>query len=427
MSHERKPLTTNDQRLKTRAVITGLGFVTPIGIGVEPVWQRLHESRSAVQQIDRFDSGPFRSHIAAQINNFDPVAMLSARQARRTDRCSQLALAATRLAVEDARIDLASEQPDRVGVFAGTALGGIGFAEMENEKYVRGGPREVDPLLALTVFGGAVSCNIAIAHGASGVNSTNAMSCSSGTIAIGEALRAIARGDADVVIAGGSEAPLYPLCYGSFSLIRAMSTRNDDPATASRPFDIGRDGFVMAEGAAMVVVESLEHAMKRGARIYAEIAGFGLTNDAHHMTQPRPDGREARRAMRLALQDARCAPAEVEWVNAHGSSTPLNDSTEAAAVRGVFGDHTDALPISGSKGWHGHALGASGAIETAIACLAMTREWIPPTLNCRDREPAGNLCHVPAAGLSQRPKVVLKNSFGFGGCNAALLLRDPGV
>ena len=412
---------------RRRAVITGLGFVTPIGIGVETVWRRLHEPRSAVQTIDRFDSAPFRSHIAAQVNDFDAVAMLSARQARRTDRCSQLALAATRLALEDAALDLTREAADRVGVLAGTALGGIGFAEVENEKYVRGGPRSVDPLLALTVFGGAVSCNVAIANGVSGVNSTNAMSCSSGTIAIGEAFRAIVHGAADVVLAGGSEAPLYPLCYGSFSLIRAMSTRNADPATASRPFDLGRDGFVMAEGAAFVVVESLEHALARGARIYAEIAGFGLTNDAHHMTQPRPDGREAVRAMRLALDEAGCAPSGIDWINAHGSSTTLNDSTEARAIRDVFGDHANTVPVSGTKGWHGHALGASGAIETAIACLAMTRDWIPPTLNCIDPDPAGSLWHVPAGGLQRRPRTVLKNSFGFGGCNATLLLREPGV
>jgi 3-oxoacyl-[acyl-carrier-protein] synthase II len=418
---------TRSADLPPRAVITGLGLVTPIGIGVEAVWQRLHEDRSAVQCVDRFDSSPFRSHIAAQINDFDPVAMLSAKQARRTDRCSQLALGAARLAIEDAAIDLSRETPDRVGVLAGTALGGIGFAELENQKYLQGGPREVDPLLALTVFGGAVSCNIAITHGISGVNSTNAMSCASGTLAIGQAFRAIVAGDADVVIAGGSEAPLYHLCYGSFSLIRAMSTRNADPATASRPFDIARDGFVMAEGSAMLIVESLEHALARGARIYGEIAGFGLTNDAYHMTQPRPDGREAARAMRLALQEARCRPEDVEWVNAHGSSTPLNDATEARAIRDVFGDHTDALPVSASKGWHAHALGASGAMETAIACLAMTRGWIHPTLNCIDPDPAGDLLHVPPEGLERRPRAVLKNSFGFGGCNATLLLRDPGV
>ena len=413
--------------MRRRVVVTGIGLITPIGIGKEAVWQRLHTPHSAVATITRFDASPFRSHIAAEINDFDPVAMLSAKQARRTDRCSQLALAAARLALEDAGIDLATEASDRVGVMMGTALGGIGFAEQENTKYVQGGPREVDPLLALTVFAGAVSCNIAISHGVSGVNSTNAMSCASGTLAIGEAFRAIASGQADVMLAGGSEAPLYPLCYGSFSLIRAMSTRNDDPATASRPFDTGRDGFVMAEGAAVLLLETLERALQRGAPIYAEVSGFGLTNDAHHMTQPRPDGREAVRAMRLALVEAQCAAEDVEWVCAHGSSTSLNDGTEARAIREVFGEHTDRLPVSGTKGWHGHALGASGAIETAISCLSIARGWVPPTLNCVDPDPAGTLCHVPTGGLALAPRAVLKNSFGFGGCNATLLLRAPVV
>lgn len=413
--------------MSRRVVVTGLGLVTPIGIGGDAVWARLHQQRSAVQRIDRFDSSPFRSHIAAQVNDFDAEAMLSARQARRTDRCSQLALAAARLALEDAALDLAQEAPDRVGVMMGTALGGIGFAEQENFKYLEGGPRAVDPLLALTVFAGALSCNIAIAHGVSGVNSTNAMSCASGTLAIGQAFRAIARGEAEVMLAGGSEAPLYPLCYGSFSLIRAMSTRNEEPATASRPFDRQRDGFVMAEGAAVLVLETLERARARGAPIYAEVAGMGLTNDAHHMTQPRPGGREAVRAMRQAMAEAHCAPHEVDWVNAHGSSTTLNDATEALAIREVFGAHTDDLAVSGTKGWHAHALGASGAIETAIACRALRDGWIPATLNCLDPDPAGGLRQPPPEGIAMRPRAVLKNSFGFGGCNATLLLRDPAV
>lgn len=413
--------------MSRRVVVTGIGLITPIGIGSDAVWSRLQTGPSAVQRIDRFDSSPFRSHIAAQVNDFDPEAMLSPRQARRTDRCSQLGLAATRLALEDAALDLAGESADRVGVMMGTALGGIGFAEEQNFKYIAGGPREVDPLLALTVFGGALSCNIAITHGVSGVNSTNAMSCASGTLAIAQGFRAIAQGDAEVILAGGSEAPLYPLCYGSFSLIRAMSTRNDDPATASRPFDSGRDGFVMAEGSAVLILESLEHAEARGARIYAEIAGAGLTNDAHHMTQPRPDGREAARAMRMALAEAGCAPEDVEWVNAHGSSTTLNDATEALAIREVFGAHADTLPVSGTKGWHAHALGASGAIETAIACRSIRDGWIPPTLNCLDPDPAGGLRQLPRDGLMLAPRAVLKNSFGFGGCNATLLLRRAGV
>jgi 3-oxoacyl-[acyl-carrier-protein] synthase II len=413
--------------MNRRVVITGVGLVTPIGIGNDAVWARLHQPHSAVETITRFDSTPFRSHMAAQINDFDPVESLSARQARRTDRCSQLALAAAKLALDDAGIDMANEADDRVGVMMGTALGGIGFAETQNTQYVEHGLRHVNPLLALTVFGGALSCNIAITHGMTGVNSTNAMSCASGTIAIGHALRAVASGEADVMLAGGSEAPLYPLCYGSFALIRAMSTRNDDPATASRPFDAGRDGFVMAEGAAILVVEEAERAAARGAHVYAELAGFGLTNDAFHMTQPRPDGREAVRAMRAALQDAGCSPESVEWVNAHGSSTPLNDGTEARAIREVFGERTDSLPVSGTKGWHAHALGASGAIETAITCLAMDRGWVPPTLNLATPDADAPLHHVPAGGMAFRPRTVLKNSFGFGGCNGTLLLREPSV
>ena len=407
-----------------RVAITGLGLVTPIGIGQDEVWARLHQARSAVDTITRFDPSPFRSRIAAEIPNFEPLERLTARQARRTDRCSQLGLAAAQLALDDSHLHLAELAPDRVGVLMGTALGGVGFAEQENEKYVKGGVRDVDPLLALTVFGGALSCNIAIAHGISGVNATNAMSCASGTLAIGDAFRAVARGEVDVMLAGGSEAPLYPLCYGAFSLIRAMSTRNDDPGTASRPFDRGRDGFVMSEGAAVLVIESLDRARSRGAPIYAEIAGFGLTNDAFHMTQPRGDGREAIRAMRQALAEAHCAPHEVEWICAHGSSTPLNDDTEARAIGAVFGDHVGQVPVSGTKGWHAHALGASGAIETAIAALVMTRGWIPPTLNCVDPNPEQVLQHIPASGLDRRPAAVLKNSFGFGGCNATLLLRD---
>ena len=408
-------------------VITGLGLVTPIGIGTEAVWQRLHEPHSAVRTITRFDPTPFRSHIAASIDDFDPVAQLSAKTARRTDRCSQLALVATDLAIADARLELAHESADRVGVMMGTALGGIGFAEEENTKYLQGGLRQVDPLLALTVFGGAVSCNIAITHNVTGVNSTNAMSCASGTLAIGQAFRAIASGEADVMLAGGSEAPLYPLCYGAFAMIRAMSSRNDDPATASRPFDQGRDGFVMAEGAAVLVLESLEHALAREATIYAEVAGFGLSNDAHHMTRPLPDGREAARAMRLALDEAGVTPQAVEWVNAHGSSTPLNDAVEAAAIREVFGEHADAMLVSGTKGWHGHALGASGAMETAIICLAMTRGWVPGSLNCASPVTEGDLKFVPEVGVTTRPAAVLKNSFGFGGSNATLLLRQPSM
>ncbi len=410
--------------MKQQVAITGVGLVTPIGIGVEPVWQRLHQQASAVRTIDRFDSTPFRCHVAASIDDFDPERLLDRRLARRTDRCSQLALAASEQAMADAGLGEGDLDAARTGVMMGTALGGIGFAEEQNGLYLREGLRAVDPLLALTVFGGAVSCNIAIRHGFTGVNSTNAMSCASGTIALGQAFKAIARGEADVILAGGSEAPLYPLCFGAFAMIRAMSSRNDDPATASRPFDRDRDGFVMAEGAAVLVLESLSHAASRGARIYGTIAGFGLTNDGHHMTSPHPDGEHAARAMRLALEDADATADEVDWVNGHGSSTPLNDSTEAAAIRTVLGGQADRAVVSGTKGWHGHALGATGAIETAIVAISLSRGWIPGTLNCLDPVSEGGLSFVPAGGMVTRPRAVLKNSFGFGGSNAVLLLRS---
>jgi len=407
-------------------VITGVGMVTPLGLDRTSTWAALHTMQSAVRPVTRFDPSPFRSHVAAAVEGFDPVAQLGRKLARRTDRCSQLALVATREALDDAGLALAALTADRVGVMMGTALGGIGFAEAENRKYVEGGLRAVDPLLALTVFGGALSCNIAIEYGVTGVNATNAMSCASGTIAIGEGFRAIRDGRADVMLVGGSEAPLYPLCFGSFAMIRAMSTRNDEPSRASRPFDQGRDGFVMAEGAAMLVLESRPHAERRGAVILGRVAGFGLTNDAHHMTRPRPDGREVIRAIRLALADAAVATESVDWVNAHGSSTPLNDAGEAAAIRAVFGDHADQLMVSSTKGWHGHALGASGAIETALATMALRHGWVPGSLNLDNPVPDGALHFVPAPGIAAHPRVILKQSFGFGGANAALLLTAPG-
>ncbi len=327
------------------------------------------------------------------------------------------------MAIADAGIDLATEDRDQIGSTMGTALGGLQFAEQQLDVFLREGVRSVDPMLALCVFGGASSCNIAIELGVTGPNSTNAMSCASGTIAIGEAFRLIRDGYADVMVSGGAEAPLAPLCFGAFSIIRAMSTRNDDPGSASRPFDKDRDGFVMGEGAAVLVLEEYDRAIARGAKIYAEIAGFGFTNDAYHMTAPRPDGSQAARSMRLALRDANVTPGEVGYVNAHGSSTPLNDPTETKALKDVFGDGAYAMPVSGTKGYYGHALGASGAIETAISALAISREWLPPTVNLAVADEACDLNFLSGKGQDSRVEHVLTNSFGFGGINAALVLR----
>jgi 3-oxoacyl-[acyl-carrier-protein] synthase II len=406
-----------------RVVITGIGAVTPIGTGVEGFWDGLRARRSAVGPVTRFDPAPFRTKIAAEVPDFRPQDFLEERRVKRLDRCSQFTLAAARLALADSELDLAREDRERVGAMMGSALGGVSHAEAQHANYLREGLRGVDPGLALTVFTGAASCNLAIECGLQGPNSTNGMSCASGAIALGDAFRIIRRGEADVMLAGGAEAPLAPLTFGAFSIIRAMSTRNDDPAGASRPFDAGRDGFVMAEGAAVLVLETRERALARGARIYAEIAGFGTTNDAHHMTAPRPDGTQAARAVRLALADADVTPAAVSYVNAHGSATPLNDPTETLALRLAFGEQASKLTLSGTKGYYGHALGASGAFEAAICALASARRWLPPTVNLAALDPACDLRYLQGEGLDADPEHLVSTSFGFGGINAALVFR----
>ncbi|HVM43402.1 MAG TPA: beta-ketoacyl-ACP synthase II [Gemmatimonadales bacterium] len=406
-----------------RVVVTGVGCVTPIGTGAEGLWDGLRARRSAVRAITRFDPSPFRSRIAAEIPDFHPLDFLEARRARRLDRYSQLAVVAALLALRDAALDLGREDRDRVGASMGSALGGVGYAEEQVAAYARSGLKGVDPMLALSVFGGAASCNIAIEFGVTGPNSTNAMSCASGTIAVGDAFQAIRDGRADVMLAGGAEAPLAPLCFGAFAVIRAMSTRNDEPAAASRPFDRERDGFVMGEGAAVLVLEERDRAVARGARILAEVLGTAVTNDAWHMTAPRPDGGQAARCLTLALADAHVAPHEVEYVNAHGSSTPLNDKTETLAIRSAFGAHAPRLAVSGTKGYYGHPLGASGAIEAAVTALALARGWLPPTLNLSVRDPECDLDYLEGAGCERRARVAVSNSFGFGGINAAVVLR----
>lgn len=406
-----------------RVVVTGIGALTPIGNSGEGLWNGIRREQSAVGSLTRFDPTPFRSHNAAEVNDFIPTDHLEHRKAKRLDRFGQFSVVSAGMALEDSGIDLAQENRDRIGTMMGSALGGVAYGESQLGSFLQRGVRGVDPLLALTVFGGASSCNIAIEFGVTGPNSTNSMSCASGTIAVGDAFRQIRDGYADVMIAGGAEAPLAPLCFGAFSIIKAMSTRNDDPSAASRPFDRDRDGFVMGEGAAVLVMEEYDRAIARGAHIYAEIVGYGVSNDAYHMTAPRPDGSQAARAMRLALDDAHISPAEIEYVNAHGSSTPLNDPTETLAIKDVFGDHAYKLSMSGTKGYYGHALGASGAIEAAICALAMEREWIPPTVNLNIADEACDLNLLTGNGRTMRVDHILTNSFGFGGINASLVLR----
>ena len=406
-----------------RVAITGIGGVTPIGTGVDELWSGLQRKRSAVREITRFDPTPFKSKIAAEVNDFHPEDHLTRKSAKRFDRFSQLGVAAARMALEDAEVKPDRENRDRIGTMMGSALGGVAFAEEQATVYHQNGLKHVRPTLALTVFGGAVSCNIAIELGFTGPTSTNSMSCASGTVAIGDAFRVIQLDEADIMLAGGAEAPLSPLCFGAFAIIRAMSTRNHKPGNASSPFDRHRDGFVMGEGAAVLVLEGLDHARARGAKVYAEIIGYALTNDAYHMTALKPDGREAARAMQLALQNAHVQPSEVSYINAHGSSTPLNDSTETLAIKRVFGDHAYKLAVSGTKGYYGHPLGASGAIEAAVCTLGMARGWLPPTINLDAPDPTCDLNYLANGGLYGKPEVVLSNSFGFGGVNGTLVFR----
>ncbi len=409
----------------SRVVITGIGPITASGVGRTEFLQGLQGGRSPIGRVSRFDPSVFRSHLAAEVMGFEPTRYMEVKRARRLDRFGQFAIASARLALDDARLSESDVDGERVAVQMGSALGGISHAEQELQGFLKRGVRGVDPRLALTVFAGAASCNVAIEFGFSGPNSTNAMSCASGTMAIGEAWRLIGEGSADVALAGGVEAPLSPLSYGAFAIIRAMSQRNDDPTTACRPFDADRDGFVMGEGACTVVMESLEHAKARGATVLAEVLGYGNSNDAHHMTAPRPDGSQATRAMRLALDRAGLSPSDIDYVNAHGSSTPLNDGTESAAIRAVLGDQADRVPVSGTKPFYGHALGASGAIEVGVCCLAMDEAWLPPTLNLEEPGEGCDLDYVVGNGRREAPRAVLTNSFGFGGINASLVLRRP--
>lgn len=406
--------------MKHRVVVTGIGPVTPLGIGVGALWENVLAERIAVGGVTRFPTDGYASRNAAEIPAFDPGAFLERKRLRWTDRFAQFAVAAARLALDDA--GLAVGHGEDIGVYVGSALGGVAFAEEQHERFRQGGLDAVRPLLAIAVFGGAATCNVAIELGLRGPNVANSNSCASGAVAIGDAYHAVARGDVRAALAGGCDAPLSPLVFGAFSIIGAMSRRNDAPDRSSRPFDRERDGFVMGEGAAMLVLERYADAVARDADVYGEIVGYGLTNDAYHMTAPAPDGAQNARAVRLALHEAQLAPDEVEAVNAHGSATPLGDRGEALALRAVFGERAARVPVSATKGQHGHALGATGAWEAALALLSLRRGVVPRTVNWESPDPDCDLA-VTRAALELGPRVIVSNSAGFGGINAALVLR----
>ncbi len=405
-----------------RVAVTGIGAITPIGSGADGLWAGVLANRSAVRAIDRFDASPFPSRIAAQINDFVATDHLDAKRARRLDRFSQLSVAAARMAIGQSCLTDADRSDGRTGVWIGSALGGVAFGEEQHAAYVLGGVRAVAPTLATAVFGGAGASNVAIDLGIRGPAVGNANSCASGAVAIGQAFQAVRSGLVDVAVAGGAEAPLAPLTFGAFAMIKVLSQRNADPATASRPFDRDRDGFVMAEGAAVLVLEAWESAERRGATILGEVAGFGASTDAYHLTAPLPSGEAAAAAISTALADAGVAAEEIGYVNAHASSTQLNELAEAKALHLALGDHAATVPVSGTKGLYGHALGASGAIEAAITLMALRDGLLPGTCNLVNLDERCEL-NVLREPLAARPQVALSTSFGFGGMNAALVLR----
>jgi 3-oxoacyl-[acyl-carrier-protein] synthase II len=408
---------------RRRAVVTGVGPITCIGKGVAAFWDGITAEKSGISHISSFDTSMFNAHCGGEIPDWKPEEFFPPHRLKRLDRYAQFSVASAKMALDDAGIEYSREKPQhRVGVSFGTALGGVCQAEDQHIRFLKKGTRGVNQTLALQVFGGSAHSNIAIEFGFRGVGTTNSNSCASGTVSVGEALRYIRDDFADVVVAGGAEAPLSTLSFGAFDLIKTMSRSTGDPALACRPFDRSRDGFVMGEGAASLVVEELEHARTRGARIYAEVLGYSLNNDAFHMTSPLPSGESCARAMRDALADARLITEQIDYINAHASSTQLNDNTETMSIKQVFNAHAPRIPVSGTKGYYAHPLGATGAIEAALCALALDRQWIPPTINYEHPDPECDLDVVPNHGLKANLNYVMSNSFGFGGINACIVL-----
>jgi 3-oxoacyl-[acyl-carrier-protein] synthase II len=408
--------------MKRRAVITGMGPITCIGTGKEAFWNGIRAEKSGINRISTFDTSDFYAQCGGEIRDWSPEVFFPPHRLKRLDRYAQFAVASAKLALDDAGLTYSRENPqDRIGVSFGTALGGVCQAEDQHIRFLKKGTRGVNPTLALQVFGGSAHSNIAIEFGFRGVGTTNSNSCASGTVAVGEALRYVRDGVADVVVAGGAEAPLGTLTFGAFDIIKTMSRWEGDPHLSCRPFDQLRDGFVMGEGAASLIVEELEHARARGAHIYAELLGYSLNNDAFHMTSPLPSGESCIRAMRETLADAELSPERIDYINAHASSTQLNDATETMSIKQVFGDRTK-IPVSGTKGYYSHPLGATGAIEALLAALALQNQWIPPTINYADPDPACDLDIVPNHGRQAKLNHVMSNSFGFGGINACVIL-----
>lgn len=406
-----------------RVVITGIGVISPIGIGKEEYWKALKEGKNGVDKITRFDASEFTTQIAAEVKDFNVHDYIDKKEARRMDRFTHFAIAASTLALEDSNINLEKVNLNRFGVTLGSGVGGIETLEKEYEKLIKKGPRRVSPFFIPMMISNIGAGHISMTFGVKGPNTTAVSACASSTNAIGDAFKIIERGDADIMFTGGAEASITPLSMAGFCNMKAMSTRNDDPKSASRPFDKDRDGFVMGEGSGIIILEELEHALNRGARIYGEIVGYGMSADAYHITAPAPEGEGAARSMENAIKDAKIKPTDINYINAHGTSTPYNDKFECMAIKSVFKDHASNLSVSSTKSMTGHLLGAAGSIEAISCLLAVTEDFIHPTINFENPDPEFDLDFVPNIGKKSKVNYALSNSLGFGGHNATLILK----
>jgi 3-oxoacyl-[acyl-carrier-protein] synthase II len=409
--------------LKRRVVVTGVGLVTPLGVGIDNVWQRILNGESGIVPNTRFDVARHETKFAGQVRDFKPEEYISQKEIKRMDLFIQYALGATKIAMEDSGLDMSKEDAERVGVVVGTGLGGLPTLEKYHSILLERGPSRISPFFIPMLIANEAPGHIAIQHGIKGPNLCIVTACATGAHSIGESFRIIQYGDADVMVAGGTEANLTPLTVGGFNAMKALSTRNDAPEKASRPFEKDRDGFVIAEGSGIIILEELEHAQKRGAKIYGEMVGYGYNGDAYHITAPAPDGEGFIRCIKLALKDAAMVPEDVDYINAHGTSTELNDYTETLAIKEVFGERAYKLPVSSTKSMTGHLLGAAGAVEAIFAVLSIRDQVCPPTINYETPDPNCDLDYVPNTKRSHTINVTMSNSFGFGGTNSVLIIR----
>jgi|UPI0003B56201 3-oxoacyl-[acyl-carrier-protein] synthase II len=411
-------------QVNKRVVITGLGIISPLGNDVNTFWNHLIAGKSGVGNITHFDTTDYAVKIAAEVKDFDPLNYIDKKEARRMDRFVQFAVAAAKEALKHAELDMDKVDANRVGVYVGSGIGGLSTLENQHQVLMERGPRRVSPFFVPMMIANMSSGMVSIHTGAKGPNSAAISACATGTHCVGDSFKMLQRGDADVMLAGGTEATILPMAIAGFSAMGALSSRNDDPQKASRPFDRDRDGFVMGEGAAVLVLETLEHAQKRGANIIAEVVGYGMTADAYHITSPDPQGDGAKRSMEMALSDAGLKPEDIDYINAHGTSTDINDKFETMAIKAAFGEHAHKLAISSTKSMMGHLLGAAGAIEAAVLALTLKEQIIPPTINLENPDPECDLDYVPNEARKARVRAAISNSLGFGGHNATICIKE---